>query len=169
MISSRHYFAISALLLSSACASAPRPGPPLGPIAIESRLFRDNAGGIRNAVERVVRDSTAWRATWTEVTSTQSDRPPLTAVDFSQNMVLVVAAGRMTIADAIRVDSVGNRSEMNEAGKRQDIVAVYYTIVRDCPPSTREAFPVEIVRVKRSMSQVRFFKKSEAGPGCQEG
>jgi hypothetical protein len=159
-------FPIVAAILIGACAGNVRPGPPLGPIAIESRLFSDNAGGIRNATERVIRDSATWRTVWREVTSTQATVPAMQTVDFQQNMLLLVAAGRMTIADAIRIDSVGNRSEMTEAGKRQDVVAVYYTIIRDCPPSTREAYPVEIVRVRRSAAEARFFKKSESGPGC---
>ncbi len=168
MITVRQRLLAASTLLLVACAGAKvQSGPPLGPVAIEQRLFRDNAGGIRNAEERVIKDSTTWRDVWRLVTSTQATVPTVPSVDFKQNMVLVVAAGRMTIADAIRVDSVGNRAETNEAGKRVGIVAVYYTITRDCPASTREAYPVEIVRVRHSESTVRFFTKSEAGPGCR--
>jgi len=164
----RQQLTAACVLVLCACASAKvNSGPPLGPVAIEQRLFRDNASGIRNAEERVIMDSTTWRDVWRLATATQATQPPVPSVDFRQNMLLVVASGRMTIADAVRVDSVGNRAEMSQAGKRVGIVAVYYTITRDCPASTREAFPVEIVRVRRSESTVRFFSRSEAGPGCR--
>jgi hypothetical protein len=167
MVLRKQLLAASALLLGACAGARVQSGPPLGPVAIEQRLFRDNAGGIRNVEERVIKDSTAWRDVWRLVTATQATVPPVPTVDFRQDMLLVVAAGRMTIADAIRVDSVGNRAETNQAGKRVGIVAVYYTITRDCPSSTREAYPVEIVRVRKSESTVRFFTKSEQGPGCR--
>jgi hypothetical protein len=156
-----------ACLGTAACGGAVRSAPTLGPVPIESRIFRDNAGGIRYTAERVIRDATSWTEVWKEATSAQATPPSLPEVNFERNMLLMVAAGRMTVMDAIRVDSVGSREELTEAGRRQEVLAVYYTLVRGCPPSRREAYPVEIVRVRRSTSDVRFIARSESGPGCQ--
>ena len=149
------------------CGGAVRAGPTLGPVPIEARIFQDNAGGIRSASERVIRDLTTWEQVWQEATSTQATRPALPDVDFERQMLLLVSAGRLSVVDRINVDSVGTRQEISEAGRRQEVLAVYYTILRGCPPSTREAFPIEIVRVRRFADNVRFLSVTVPGPGCR--
>jgi hypothetical protein len=152
-------------VFASGCAA--RTGPTLGPVPIEARLLRDNGGGIRSSSERVIRDAAAWQQVWSEATSSQATPPPLPDVDFNRQMLLVVSAGRMSVVDGVSVDSVGTRAELTEAGRRQDVLAVYYTVLRGCPPSTREAYPVEIVRVRKFDGNVRFVAGSAPGAGCR--
>ena len=73
----------------------------------------------------------------------------------------------MSIVDGIRVDSVGTRQELNVAGRREEVLAVYYSLVKGCPPRTQEAYPVEMVRVRSFAGTVRFVPATVPGPGCR--
>ena len=161
---------LTAALILGVCACAPRRTvvpPPMAPLSIDARILRDDAGGIQSKEERVIRDSTEWRDIWGRATSRQSRPAALPQVDFRNNMVVLVATGAMTVADEIHIDSVASRTERTDAGRTQEVVWVYYSVVRDCPASTREAFPMEIVRVRRSTATVRFNQKTERGPNCR--
>jgi hypothetical protein len=149
----------------SACAA--RTGPALGPVPIEANVFQDNAGGIRTKSERVIRDAATWQQVWQEATSAQATRPPLPEVDFTRQMLLLVSTGRMSVVDGVNVDSVGARVEVADGGRKQEVLAVYYSVVRGCPASTREAYPVRIVRVRRFQDNVRFISATVPGPGCR--
>src|SRR5439155_15027409 len=106
-----------------------------------ARVYYDDGPAFRDSVRIVVRDGDAWRAVWAQATSTQPSPPPLPAVDFTREMVLVVGAGRMTPGDQIHVDSAGVR--------RDFFVAVVRTIVQ-CRPFPAPASPLDIVRLSRS-------------------
>jgi hypothetical protein len=68
-------------------------------------------------------------------------------VDFSKDMVVVVAGGRMKPGDAIRVDSIGTHGTTT-------ILAIRTTVA--CQPFPTDAFPFEVVKVTRTDGQVRF-------------
>ena len=147
-------------------SQAPPPAP-LGPIAPEARLFYDNSGGMRDSARLVIRDAAALSATWKLATASQSNPTPMPAVDFTRDMVVVVAGGRMSPADEIHVDSAGVRREATTGGKQQNVVAILFTVTEGCRQFTRDAYPVEIVRLPRSASEVRFIGKRERGPACR--
>ena len=129
----------------------------LTPVLSTARVYYDDGPAFRDSVRMVVRDGAAWRAVWTQATSTQPAPPPLPAIDFDRDMVLVVGAGRMTPGDQIHVDS---------AGVRQDFfVAVVRTIVQ-CRPFPAEAYPLEIVRVTRSDKTATFVERRERATNC---
>ena len=110
----------------------------LTPVLSTARVYYDDGPAFRDSVRMVVRDGAAWRTVWAQATSAQPAPPPLPAVDFEREMVLVVGAGKMTPGDQIHVDSAGVR--------RDFFVAVVRTIVQ-CRPFPADAYPLEIVRV----------------------
>src|SRR5690606_33706858 len=88
---------------------APSPaaaGPAWRAIPASARLYYDNSGGIRDSLRVVIRDQAAFSAAWSQATSTQSAPPAPPTVDFNREMVLLVAAGRKTPEEQIRVDSL---------------------------------------------------------------
>jgi len=129
----------------------------LTPVLSTARVYYDDGPAFRDSVRMVVRDGAAWRTVWAQATSTQPAPPPLPAVDFDREMVLVVGAGKLTPGDQIHVDS---------AGVRQDFfVAVVRTIVQ-CRPFPADAYPLEIVRVRRSDKQATFVERRERAANC---
>ena len=142
----------------AACRPRAAPGMEvLAPVLSTARVYYDDGPGFRDSVRMVVQDGAAWRTIWAQATSTQPAPPPLPAVDFEREMLVVVGAGKMTPGDQIHVDS---------AGVRQDFfVAVVRTIVQ-CRPFPAEAYPLEIVRVRRSDKPASFVERRERATNC---
>jgi hypothetical protein len=138
----------------------------LGPVSGQSRLYADNTGGFTDSLRLVVRDEEGWDDAWQRATSGQSSPPPRPAVDFQENMVVVVAAGRMTPEDRIRVDSVGVRSVRTEAGTLEDAFEIVVRTEQGCGRLRVDAFPFEIIRTRRFEGPVRFIKRRSTAEGC---
>ncbi len=151
-------FLVSGIALLAACHRGPAAIEVLTPVLSTARVYYDDGPAFRDSVRIVVRDGDAWRAVWAQATSTQPSPPPLPAVDFTREMVLVVGAGRMTPGDQIHVDSAGVR--------RDFFVAVVRTIVQ-CRPFPADAYPLEIVRVSRSDKPATFSERRERATNCQ--
>jgi hypothetical protein len=139
---------------------------PLGPVPVDARLLYDNGGGIQEAGNTVIRDQATLVRIWEQATSAQSSPPPLPSIDFRTHMVLLVAGGRMSPADEIRVDSAGVRRESTPAGERE-VLAVVYTVSESCRRFARDAFPVEVVQFRRYDGDVRFIENRVRGPDCR--
>jgi len=151
----RTRFALSGCaLLLAACP--PRSPATLAPVLAAARVYYADGPAFRDSTRLVVRDVTAWQAVWTQATSTQPPAPPMPAVDFGREMVLVVAGGHMTAGDQIHVDSVGVRGGY--------FVAVVRTV--ECPPFPAAVYPLEIVRVRRSDKPATFIEHRERATSC---
>lgn len=150
-------------------------GPPLPPtpeplarLEAAQRLYYDDSGGIADSLRLIVRDPALWRDIWDRATSTLGSPPPLPAVDFSREMVLVVAAGRMNPGDRVQVDSAGVRSELDPDGRRREVMVATVRIILDCTGFEADVFPLDIVRVRRFEGPVQFLHARERAPDCQE-
>jgi hypothetical protein len=73
-------------------------------------------------------------------------------------MLLLVGAGRLRSGDQIHVDSVGTR-------KGRTIVVVRTTM--ECQDFPGDAYPFEIVRVKRSERGVLFVERRSKPADCE--
>lgn len=146
--------------------SAPAAAPPAAPIAPTALLYYDNGGGIQDSVREVIRDAAGFQEIWTRATSPQPSPPALPDVDFRETMVLVVASGRMTPEDMIRVDSVGVHQEVTPSGNRQRVMQAIVRTIRGCGGFASEAYPLAIVRVERFDGPVRFTERTERAEGC---
>jgi hypothetical protein len=162
---------LTSILLGAACSRGRpgEPGPaPWLPLAPEGHLYTDNAGGIRDSLRTVVRDESALRLFWQQATAGQSTPPPLPTVDFARDMVLVVAAGRMSPEDEIRVDSVLVGRETDANGRREPVMSALVRTVEGCGRFTAPAYPVQIVRVRRFEGRVRFVERRDKAE-CPQG
>jgi len=129
----------------------------LAPIVSTARIYYDDGPAFRDSVRMVVRDVTTWQTVWAQATSTQSAPPPLPTVDFGREMVVLVGGGHMTPGDQIHVDSAGTRGGF--------FVAVVRTTVQ-CRPFPADAYPLEVVRVKRSDRAATFVERRERATNC---
>lgn len=144
---------------------APQAAPALAPISPLARLYYDNGGGIQDSVRMVVRDASTLAGVWQRATSGQSAPASLPNVDFSKEMVIVAGAGRMTPDDQIRVDSVGVRKESAD-GRVRDVLTAWVSTIESCRKFRADAYPVEIVRVRRFDGTVRFAEQRVKPTGC---
>jgi hypothetical protein len=155
------------VLLAAACGSGPRAPAALGAMPIDARLLYDNGGGIRDSSALVIRDAATLQEVWGRATSTQSSPPPVPDVDFRRDMVLLVSTGRMWPDDQLRVDSAGVRREPTTTGGQQEVLAVVFTVTEGCRRINRDAYPVELVRIRRYDGPVRFIGRRERTTNCR--
>jgi hypothetical protein len=149
---------LGALALSALACSGGPPPDTVAPVAPGALVFGTDRLVIGDSIREVVRDRNRWDEVWslarTAEPSAQLPRP----IDFSQEMVLVAAAGRMDTGAQIRIDSVGVRGE--------SLVAHVVTI-RDCRGFTSDVYPLVMVRVARSDQTVRWIERSERTERCR--
>lgn len=169
----RSIIALIALLAAGACGGgggeAPQGPAPMAPFPAPVRLYYDNSGGIADSVRMVIRDAQEFDRVWRQATSRQSTPPPPPAVDFASEMVLVVGAGRMTPEDRIAVDSVGLSQTMNPAGSMVETLSVMVQTTLACQRYEIEAYPLEIVRLRRFGGDIRFVERSQQAQNCRAG
>lgn len=132
--------------------------PSLTPVLPSTRLYSDDGPAFTDSVRLAVHDMATWQQVWAQATSTQGSPPQLPQVDFTQEMVLVAAAGQMHPGDQIRIDSAGVRAGV--------FVAIVRTITA-CRPFPAAAYPLDIVRVQRSDREVTWTERRERAPDCQ--
>jgi hypothetical protein len=151
--------------LQSACArilpGGPPPPAPWRGISADAQLYTDNAGGIRDSVRLVIRDANTLRDQWQRATAGQTAPPTLLPVDFAREMVLMVAAGRKTLQDQIRVDSVRTVREIDASGRREEVMSVMVHLTEGCGRFTTPGYPIQIVRVPRFEGRVSFTERRE--------
>jgi len=150
-------------MLSASCGlfgkgGSPQPQQPAPPTPMPPpvRLYYDNGGGIRDSMRVVIRDRTALERRWQEATSPQATPPQTPTVMFDQEMVIVATAGRMTPEDEIHVDSLLVRRELNAQGQNEETLTVVVRTVVGCGRFRTEAFPLEIVKVRRFDGPVKW-------------
>lgn len=164
-----------AALVLPACWGGSAPAPPTGPehdpvmpLASTARLYYDNGGGISDSIRIVVRAPDAWNEVWERATSRQAAPPARPDVDFENEMVVVVGAGRMTPEDQIRVDSAGVRAERTVDGTLEEYFEIVVRTRLGCRRFESAAFPLEIVRVPRYDGTVRWTERREQPTGCDD-
>ena len=159
-------------LLFAAAAACGRPSPAplpaaLAPVSEQAELLYLTTSGIRDSGQVVVRDDAAYRDLWGRATAAQPNPVPAPSVNFTRDMVVMVAGGRMSPADQIHVDSVGVRRESTASGKPRDVLAVVYSVREACSKLNGDAYPVDIVRVQRYAGEVRFVAHRLRGSDCR--
>ncbi len=142
------------------------PPPPPAPLDDSDRLYYDTTGGIADSVRTVVRTAADFVEVWGQATSRQADPPSPPTIDFTDRMVVVAGAGRMTPEDQIRVDSVGIRTVTDAEGDAEDVLVVIVRTLRGCGRFALDAYPLEIVSVPRHDGDVRFLNRSDQDPNC---
>ncbi len=164
-----------ALVLAGCRGSAPAPPPPpepepdpLAPLSQSARLYYDNSGGIADSVRLVVRDDQAWDDLWSRATSRQASPPPRPTMDFDDQMVVAVGAGRMTPQDRIQVDSAGFYTERTVDGEEAEYFVVVVRTFEGCRLLDSDAFPLEIVRVPRFDGAIRWEERRERQMDCPQ-
>jgi hypothetical protein len=114
----------------------------------------------------VIRQDVDFQRLWQQATSRQASPPPPPTIDFGQEMVIAVGAGRLTSDDRIQVDSVGVSEEMNPGGRSEETLNVFVSVVLACQRFDIEGFPLEVVRLRRFDGPVRFHDQRRQAENC---
>jgi PrcB C-terminal len=143
---------------SIACAAPSITGAPGASVPIV-RLRADPyaftfVSGLDKPAQLVVRDAVTWQAIWSQINSPYSALLPLPAVDFSREMIVVVALGSR---------STGGYNILITGASEAAGGGTVFTINSDSPGSqcaTTQAFtqPVDIARVPLRSGVDRFIE-----------
>ena len=134
------------------------PGDPLPIVRLraEPYSFSYNSG-LDQAGRIVVRDPSSWQTLWAQIHRGYTPVPAVPAVDFSQEMIVVVALGsRSSGGYGILVDGA---NEARNAG----LVVMVRSISPGpkCGVTAALTQPVDIARVARRDGDVSFLERSE--------
>lgn len=150
--------AIAAGVGTNACWRGGPTGPrPLG----VARVLSDDSGGIPDSVQVVIRNLATLEDVWARATSKQDPPPPVPRVDFDREMLLLVAIGQKQPEIELRVDSASVRPELMADGDEHDVLTVRFLVTEGCRRFNRDAYPLEIVRVRRFDGDVRFIGRHQ--------
>jgi len=149
---------LAATLLASGCGRghAPQLPPPATPMPPPVLLYSDNGGGIRDSTRVVIHDDSTYREYWGRATHLQMDPPQPTPVNFDREMVILVAAGRMTTNDQIHIDSLFLRKEPTPEGESIETLTIVVRTIEACRRMREDAFPLEIVRARKFEGPVKW-------------
>jgi hypothetical protein len=150
----------SMILLAAACGAAPSAPEAQEPLTIV-RLRREPVSftyvsGFDEPRHFVVRDANAWQQTWTELWRNHVPLPPLPAINFEREMVVVAALGtRPSGGFSVFIDSAS-------AGPDGVVVRVRaLSPGSDCAVTLAVTQPVDVARVPRRDGSVAFTERHE--------
>jgi hypothetical protein len=84
--------ALACAVILAACAQPNGPDSGDDEIPVQPIVTESNSGFVESE-RRVIRDAIAWATVWARIYENSSPKPPLPAIDFSQEQVLVAALG----------------------------------------------------------------------------
>jgi hypothetical protein len=148
--------AVAAACLASICPRGPH--DTVVPVLSSARVYYDDAPVFPDSSRQIIRDHAYWQGIWARAISTQPSPPPQPEIDFSKEMVILVAAGKMRPGDGIRVDS---------AGVREGLYVVVVRTVVECQNFPADAYPFELVRVRREVAPVVWVERREQAAHCR--
>lgn len=147
-------------------APQPPPPPPVQPYPAATRIYYDNGGGIQDSLREVLTDAEAFGRRWQQATSSQSSPPSPPSIDFAADMVVLVAAGRMTPDDQIQVDSANLSRAPDAAGVMTETLNIVVRTTIGCRRFNAPAHPLELVRLRRFNGPIRFLERRVQAEGC---
>lgn len=117
--------------------------------------------GILDPLRVVIRDRDDWRETWKLINTPRFPRPPLPEIDFSREMLIVVAMGqRNTGGYDVIVDGV------YEKDKKLEVDVKTTSPGRSCGLPGMATEPVDVVRVPKSDYPV-VFRETDVTRECK--
>jgi PrcB C-terminal len=151
---------IALVTLSAGCGGSnittpPGPSVPMTRLRPEPYAFSFSSG-MNETARIVVRDAATWQATWNQIYLHSSPVPPLPTVDFSQEMIVVVALGNRP---------TGGYNILLEGASELPASGTLVTVSSVAPGPrciTTQAFtqPVDIARVPLRSGAVSFVEQT---------
>ena len=158
---------VSFLVLGAACGGSELTQPSDSSQPPETALtlvrLRDDPysfsyySGLDRPERLVIRDAEAWRAVWNQIYLRQQPVPSLPSVDFSREMMVVVALGaRSSGGYSILLDGASEA-----ANNGIEVVVNSSSPASDCIVTAAFTQPVDIARVSVRAGAVTFVERSQ--------
>jgi hypothetical protein len=150
---------IAAIAANAGCAASDFTQPP-GPAVTIVRLRAEPysftyVSGFDQPARLVVRDAATWQAVWNQVFLRELPVPPLPAIDFSREMIVVAALGsRSTGGYSVLLDGAA------EAADGTAIAVNSISPGARCVVTTAFSQPVDIARLPLRQGAVSFVERS---------
>ena len=153
--------AIALTLFAAACASSEQstlpPGPNIPVVRLRAEPYSfEFYSGLNTPARLVVRDAAAWQSLWVQIYHGRFPVPPVPAIDFSREMLVVVALGsRSSGGYVILIDGA--------SGEGADVTIAVRSISPGpkCGVTGALTQPVDIARLPRRDGEVRFLEHAE--------
>jgi hypothetical protein len=119
------------------------------------------SSGITEPRRAVIRDEAAWRTAWAEIWArTGPTPPPLPAIDFTRDMVVLAALGQR--------NSGGYSITVDSASRAAGGIVVWVTKLTPGTCGTLAALtqPVDVVSITRMAGSVEYREREAVSPGC---
>ncbi|HEV7595217.1 MAG TPA: protease complex subunit PrcB family protein [Gemmatimonadaceae bacterium] len=150
------------LTMGVACSNADITTQPTGPTIPMVRLRAEpysfaSVSGFDKPARIVVRDAAAWRALWSQIYVGRAPVPAPPAIDFSREMVVVVALGSRSTGGygILLVDA------SEEAAGGAAITVRSSSPGSSCGVTLAFTQPVDVARLPLRQGSVRFVERSE--------
>jgi PrcB C-terminal len=143
----------------TACAGIPEAGDKAVLRHLPDQAMAHIVTGFAAPAETIVDTSEQWQRLWREMTKSQRPMPPLPEVDFTRDVVVVVALGRQR--------SGGFSVQILGADRTRSEVRVRYRVNTpgpDCMVSGAITSPVDIALLAKSAGSISFERESVVTP-----
>lgn len=128
-----------------------QPSVELARFSQDDGAFAVNSG-FADAVNLVIRDSSAWSRAWATLHAGLNPQPPLPAVDFSTDMVVLVAIGEQPNGGhSVRIASL-----RPDAAGGLLVSALHSAAGPGCMVPQVITSPADVARVRASDAEIRF-------------
>lgn len=153
--------------LGGFCGGGPEPvNPGMAPVPRVAEVYYADGGAIRDSLRLVIRDANTLRDRWAEATSDRTQSPDPPQVNFENEMVILVSAGRKRVGDEIRVDSVRVGPAQVLGRGTEDVMTVFVLKIKGCGSFDQDVWPLQLVRVPAYDGIIRFADREVDGPDC---
>ncbi|HEX2716179.1 MAG TPA: protease complex subunit PrcB family protein [Allosphingosinicella sp.] len=159
----RTLIAAAAITLAACSTASPDPGPTSHQLDQLLTFRRDPtlqpyrySNGVSDAGAVVIRDAAEWERAWQRIVVNHSPKPAAPAVDFSREMVLLVAMGTKS--------SGGYTAEIQRAVTRAGGLEVDWAAVSpgsNCFTTAALTQPIDVVIVPRVEGEVAFARHDQ--------
>jgi hypothetical protein len=150
---------IGVLLVVIACSSSRYAQVIVGPQDATRHVKAYSSDGLPAGFRQVARTQETWDSLWSRMAGEPADwKPGSPTIDFTQEQLLVVGMGWFGSGGfSIRIDSVLVRGQTLIAHVRSEY---------RCSPTDIVSVPVDVVRVPRRFTAVRFVNRRVGEPHC---
>jgi hypothetical protein len=140
---------VALMVVVAGCGGESSPTGTDGMVAF-SNVHKTKTSGIAARRAEVISRADRWAEVWSDITSTQSPRPALPAVNFEESILIFAAGGELADSCSdIRVESVTRVS-----GALQTVILEERRPSCTCPPVVIR--PVHVVAVPRAATGASF-------------
>ncbi|MEO8479468.1 MAG: protease complex subunit PrcB family protein [Gemmatimonadota bacterium] len=160
---------LAGVLACASTTSAGHPSTSAAPTDLAVHRLQEwapfaNASGYDTAETAVIRSTGAWRAAWTRIHGGMTPLPLLPVIDFSRNVVVLVAVGTQS--------SGGHGLAITRATSNAGTVmvhAVHTTPGVGCGVTMELTQPVDVIRLETKAPTISFDVITTAGTPCPGG